>query len=89
VFVVTVFVAHRALAIASARSRAIRELMRGRPALLIQDGRVRQSALEREGLSLADLEAGLRKLGYEDPKEIKTAVLEETGQISAIPLDTR
>jgi uncharacterized membrane protein YcaP (DUF421 family) len=87
VFVVTVFVTHRALAVASARSRFVRELVRGRPAVLIQDGRVRGHALEREGLSLADLKAGLRKLGYEDPSEIKTAVLEETGQISAIPVD--
>jgi uncharacterized membrane protein YcaP (DUF421 family) len=31
----------------------------------------------------------LRKLGYEDPKEIKTAVLEETGQILAIPIEPR
>jgi uncharacterized membrane protein YcaP (DUF421 family) len=87
VFVATVFVAHRAIAVASARSRVVRELVRGRPAVLIEDGKVRQRALEREGLSLADLEAGLRKLGYQDPKEIKIAVLEETGQISAIPLE--
>jgi uncharacterized membrane protein YcaP (DUF421 family) len=67
------------IALASARSRFVRELVRGRPVVLIEDGRIDRHRLEREGLSLADLHAGLRKLGYEDPKEIKTAVLEETG----------
>jgi len=89
VFVVTVFAAHRLIALASARSRFVRELVRGRPVVLIEDGRIDRHRLEREGLSLADLHAGLRKLGYEDPKEIKTAVLEETGQISAIPIEPR
>ena len=89
VFVVTVFAAHRLTALASARSRVVRELVRGRPVVLIEDGRIDRHRLEREGLSLADLDAGLRKLGYEDPKEIKTAVLEETGQISAIPIEPR
>jgi uncharacterized membrane protein YcaP (DUF421 family) len=89
VFVVTVFAAHRLIALASARSRFVRELVRGRPVVLIEDGRIDRHRLEREGLSLADLNAGLRKLGYEDPKEIKTAVLEETGQISAIPIEPR
>jgi len=89
VFVVTVFAAHRLVAWASARSRFVRELVRGRPVVLIEDGRVDRRRLEREGLSLADLHAGLRKLGYEDPKEIRTAVLEETGQISAIPIEPR
>ena len=89
VFVVTVFAAHRLIALASARSRFVRELVRGRPVVLIEDGRIDRHRLEREGLSLADLHAGLRKLGYEDPKEIKTAVLEETGQILAIPIEPR
>jgi uncharacterized membrane protein YcaP (DUF421 family) len=49
VFVVTVFVTHRALAVASARSRFVRELVRGRPAVLIQDGRVRGRGRGRAG----------------------------------------
>lgn len=89
VFVVTVFAAHRLLALASARSRVVRELVRGRPVVLIEEGRINRRRLEREGLSLEDLQAGLRKLGYEDPGRVKTAVLEETGQISAIPIEPR
>ena len=54
------------------RMRATRELVRGRPVVLIEDGRIDRHRLDRE-----------------DPKEIKTAVLEETGQISAIPIEPR
>jgi uncharacterized membrane protein YcaP (DUF421 family) len=41
-------------------------------------------ALELEGISREDLEAGLRKLGFESPAAVELAVLEETGHISAV-----
>jgi uncharacterized membrane protein YcaP (DUF421 family) len=88
VFVVTVFVAHRALAIATARSRRLRLVVRGAPRPLVRDGKVSHAALEEEGLSYEDLLAGLRKLGHSAPDAVKLAILEETGHISAIARDT-
>jgi uncharacterized membrane protein YcaP (DUF421 family) len=41
-------------------------------------------ALAEEGISRAELEAGLRKLGFESPEAVELAVLEETGHISAV-----
>lgn len=35
----------------------------------------------------AELLAGLRKLGYESPQQVKLATLEETGHISAVPFE--
>jgi uncharacterized membrane protein YcaP (DUF421 family) len=46
-----------------------------------------ERALELEGVTNAELLAGLRKLGYEGPEGVKLAVLEETGHISAIGRD--
>ena len=89
IFVVTVFAAHRGLAFAAARWRWLRLLVRGAPRPLVRDGRVDQHALEREGLSRADLLAGLRKLGIERPEDVKLAALEETGHISAVPREPR
>jgi uncharacterized membrane protein YcaP (DUF421 family) len=83
-FVATVFVAHRGLALWCARSRAMRRLIRGGPRPLVRDGQVAYDALEEEGLSYEDLLAGLRKLGHEGPQNIHLATLEETGHISAI-----
>jgi uncharacterized membrane protein YcaP (DUF421 family) len=51
---------------------------------LIHDGRIIERALELEGVTRGELLAGLRKLGYERPEDVKLAVLEETGHISAV-----
>ena len=84
VFIATVFILHRVIALLSARSTSIRHLIRGKPRALVKDGQIIDSALMAEGISRAELLAGLRKLGHEDPQNIKLATLEETGHISAI-----
>jgi uncharacterized membrane protein YcaP (DUF421 family) len=84
VFLATVFVAHLGLARACARHEGLRHLVRGAPRRLVAQGAVIESALADEGISRADLEAGLRKLGYDSPEAVEQAVLEETGQISAV-----
>jgi uncharacterized membrane protein YcaP (DUF421 family) len=86
-FVVTVFILHRGLALWCARSRPVRRLLRGAPRPLVRDGQVSYEALEDEGLSYDELLAGLRKLGYEGPQGIRLATLEETGHISAVSAD--
>jgi uncharacterized membrane protein YcaP (DUF421 family) len=87
VFVATVFTAHRLLAIWSARSKRVRRIVRGAPRPLIRDGEVAYQALADEALSYDELLAGLRKSGINDPREVRLATLEETGHISAIPMD--
>jgi uncharacterized membrane protein YcaP (DUF421 family) len=87
VFVATVFSAHQLLAHVCARSPHIRQIVRSCPRPLIQYGQVDHDALQHEGLSYEELLAGLRKLGYSSPDGIQTATLEETGHISAIPME--
>ena len=87
VFVVTVFAAHRGLAALCASSTRVRHLVRGKPRVLVRDGRIIEHALEHEGISRDELLAGLRKLGYESTEPVKLAVLEETGHISAVGVD--
>lgn len=87
VFVVTVFAAHRGLAALCASSTWVRHLVRGKPRVLVRDGRIIEHALEHEGISRDELLAGLRKLGYDSPEPVKLAVLEETGHISAVGTD--
>ena len=84
VFIATVFILHRLIALLCARSTAVRHLIRGKPRALVRDGRIIDSALMAEGVSRAELLAGLRKLGHEGPERIKLATLEETGHISAV-----
>ena len=87
VFVVTVFATHRGLAAWCAHSTWVRHLVRGKPSVLVRDGRVVEQALDSEGISREELQAGLRKLGYDSPELVKLAVLEETGHISAVGAD--
>lgn len=84
VFVVTVFVLHRAVAGLCAQYEWFRHLVRGKPRVLVRDGKVEDRALREEGISESELIAGLRKLGYEGPEKVKIATLEETGHISAV-----
>jgi uncharacterized membrane protein YcaP (DUF421 family) len=44
-------------------------------------------ALDAEHMSRDDLLAGLRKQGFASPEEVKLAVLEETGHLSAVARD--
>ena len=83
-FVVTVFALHRLNAWLCARSTRIRHLLRGKPRPLIRDGQVIERALELEGVTHGELLAGLRKLGYARVEDVRLAVLEETGHISAL-----
>lgn len=84
VFVATVFSLHRLLALLCARSSVVRHFIRGKPRVLIRNGQIIDQALTEEGISRAELMAGLRKLGHENPDKVKLATLEETGHISAI-----
>jgi uncharacterized membrane protein YcaP (DUF421 family) len=87
VFVVTVFAVHLGLAALCARLTWLRHLMRGEPRVLVRDGRIIEKALRREAISREELQAGLRKLGYDSPEAVKLAVLEETGHISAVGIE--
>jgi uncharacterized membrane protein YcaP (DUF421 family) len=87
VFVMTVLALHRLVAQACAQSPWLRKLLRGEPRTLVNHGVVLDDALEDEGMSRAELLAGLRKLGFASPEEVELAVLEETGHISAVRLE--
>jgi uncharacterized membrane protein YcaP (DUF421 family) len=87
VFIVTVLVLHRLVAQACARSPRLRKILRGEPRPLVTQGVVLDDALAKEGMSRAELLAGLRKLGFASPEEVELAVLEETGHISAVRLE--
>lgn len=84
VFVLTVLVAHRVLARACARWDRLRHFVRGAPRALVREGRILDDALAEEGMSREELGAALRKLGHASAADVKLAVLEETGHVSAV-----
>jgi len=87
VFIITVFVCHKLLAEMCFRSERLRYLVRGKPRVLVRDGKVQARALYAERMSRDELLAGLRKLGHDSVETVALAVLEETGHISATAIE--
>jgi uncharacterized membrane protein YcaP (DUF421 family) len=60
----------------------IEQLVEGKPTLLMLDGQIISENLAKELISEPELRADLRRQGYEDLSEIKSATLETSGSLS-------
>lgn len=67
------------------RFKPMRRIMAGEPTLLVHNGKIFRERMEKERISMNDLEAALRKSGVASVEKVRYAVLEENGQISVIP----
>ena len=83
VFIAVVFSLHKSLALLAAQHPFLRSLLRGKPKPLVKDGKMMTDALQAEGIGEEELQAGLRKQGFFKIEDVKLAVLEETGHITA------
>ncbi|MBQ2061335.1 MAG: DUF421 domain-containing protein [Oscillospiraceae bacterium] len=72
------------LSYASLRSVRLRRLMCGEPALIIDNGRIIQTVMRRNRLTLDELLEELRGQGVTDPATVKYAVLETSGKLSVL-----
>jgi len=63
----------------------IDRLLEGEPTLLIRDGQIVNTNLDRELITEDELRAALRRQGVADPSEVEQAMLETSGAISVIP----
>ena len=72
---------------ATERSTAVEHLVESRPALLIEDSRLLEDALLREGLNRDELFAKLRQEGVANLAEVRLAYLEPSGGISIFRTD--
>jgi uncharacterized membrane protein YcaP (DUF421 family) len=84
--VAVLLVMHWVLAFASARSRALSVLLKGKPRPLVLDGQILWAEMQRNHISAGDLDEMLRLRGrLTEPEEVGIACLERNGEISAIP----
>jgi uncharacterized membrane protein YcaP (DUF421 family) len=82
--IVTLLSLSTLLSYASLRSVRFRELVCGRPAVIIRDGRIQQEAMRRNRLTLDELLEELRFQGISDLDDVKYAVWETGGQLSVL-----
>jgi uncharacterized membrane protein YcaP (DUF421 family) len=71
------------------RFRKTDTVLEGTPTLLIHHGRMIREHLEREKITVAELEGIIREHGLEDSSKVKSAVMEVDGTISVVPRDAR
>ncbi len=64
-------------------------LVEGTPTVLVQEGRVLETNLRREGVELTELEMAMREHGVDSLDAVKLAVLETDGTVSVVPADVR
>ena len=75
---------HRGVAWVAARNEHIGNMVKGHPAVLVENGEVRGNELLRHDLSEKDLQEDLRINGVEHPKEVRRATLERNGEVSVV-----
>ncbi|MEG2353440.1 MAG: DUF421 domain-containing protein [Clostridium sp.] len=71
--------------IAQLKSEKTRELLCGKPTIIIEHGKIIIQALKEERININDLLEELRLKNFYNIKEIEYAILETSGQLSIIP----
>lgn len=71
----------------SGTNRRFRKLIQGEPSLLIHDGKVIESHMQREHVSMDELHRALREHGISSCDQVALAVLEVDGSISCLKYD--
>ena len=69
----------------SLKSVRFRAIVCGKPAIIIQDGRIIQQNMSKNRITIDELYEQLRSQGYSDLRAIKYAILETGGQLSVLP----
>ncbi len=81
----TLLLLNRAFTWAIVNHADIRHLIIGEPILLVRNGELLWSALQKEGLTREHVLAAMREHGVGDLKDVQMAVLETDGTISVVP----
>ncbi len=83
----TLLVLNYGVAAVSGSNRRLRRLIQGEPSLLIHDGKVIESHMARERVSMDELHRALREHGINSSDQVALAVLEVDGSISCLKYD--
>jgi uncharacterized membrane protein YcaP (DUF421 family) len=71
----------------SGKNRRVRRVIEGEPSLLVHDGKIIESHMAREHVSLDELHRALREHGINHCDQVALAVLEVDGSISCLKYD--
>ena len=83
----TLLVLNYLIANVSGRNRGFRRLVQGEPSLLVHDGKIVESHMERERVSMDELHRAMREHGINSMDQLALCVLEVDGSISCLKYD--
>jgi len=67
------------------RSKRVEAVLVGQPVLIVHDGQAIRARMDREGITMDQLDAALREHGMDSLNDVHLAVLETDGTISVVP----
>jgi uncharacterized membrane protein YcaP (DUF421 family) len=80
----TLLVLNYVVADVSGVNRRFRKLIQGQPSLLVHDGKIIETHMAKEHVSMDELQRSLREHGLSDYHQVALAVLEVDGSISCL-----
>lgn len=83
--IVTLLITQLLISLLSIKSIRARAIICGKPTILIEKGKINQSALRKELYAINDMLEQLRIINYQNIADIEYAILETSGEISVIP----
>lgn len=75
---------NRLVGIAAFKSKKVDELIEGKPEVIIHNGQIFKEVLDRQKITLAELEQALRATGCGSAADVQLAILETNGEISVV-----
>jgi uncharacterized membrane protein YcaP (DUF421 family) len=84
IIVATLLILNRAVAMLRNRWPAFDHLIEPPPTVVVRDGSIITPSLEKEGLSVEDVQMAIREHGVENLSDVREAVLENDGSISVV-----
>ena len=73
------------ISVLTLKSRFLRKIFQGRPAILINKGVIVEQEMRRQCYNLDEIMEQIRNEGYADIRDVEYAILENSGKISVIP----
>lgn len=83
--ILTLLIAQIVMSFISLKSTKARALICGKPSILIENGKIKESELQNEMYTLNDLLEQLRSKNISNIADVEFAVLETNGQLSILP----
>ncbi|EGL81630.1 protein of unknown function DUF421 [Caldalkalibacillus thermarum TA2.A1] len=83
--IVVLFLTQIGLSYISLKSKTIREIVDGKPSVLIENGQIREEEMKKQRYNLSDLLMQLREKNIYSLSQVEFAILEPTGKLTVIP----